>query len=288
VLSLLKRYRDLLIVGVLLLYPLGAFLTTGLKPRNPNWADRTIATVRRPVEWVVSGVVDGTRDVVLGYIALRGVREENEALKVELARVREELSNTSEARAENERLRRMIGYSEAVPGVKVPAKVLGINPVSTLLSIRIDRGEDDGVRRGMPVVTPDGVVGYVLRSTGTASDVLLLSDAQARLGVRVQRSRARATAAGAGANRPMRLQNALRTEDLEEGELLVTSGGDGVFPSGLIVGRVSAVERRTNGSFLEANILPSVDLTKLEEVFVLPPATNEQPLPFAGPAEGAR
>lgn len=273
-LSLLKRYRELLIVGVLLLYPLGAFLTTGLKPRSVNWADRTISTVRRPIEWVVSGIVNGVSGAVTHYIALLGVREQNEALTGELSRLREELASTSETRAENERLRRMLGYSESSPGVKVPARVMGVNPVATRLSMRIDRGEKDGVFSGMPVVTPDGVVGYVLRSTGHSSDVLLLTDPQARLGVRVQRTRARATAAGGGATEPLRLENALRTDPLEEGDLLVTSGGDGVFPSGLMVGRVNAVERRTTGSFLEAEVLPAVDMSKVEEVFVLPPATS--------------
>ncbi len=287
-LSLLKRYRDVLIVGVLLLYPLGAFLTTGLKPRSPNWADRTIATVRRPLEWVFSGAVGTVRETVGGYIALRGVREENEALKSELARLREELSHASEARAENERLRRMLAYSEASPGVKVPARVVAVNPVSTLLSIRIDRGQNDGVAPGMPVVTPHGVVGIVLRSTSSAADVLLLSDPRSRLGVRVQRSRARATAAGAGPNRPLHMENALRTEDLEEGDLLVTSGGDGVFPPGLRVGSVSTVDRRTNGSFQEAEIVPAVDMTKLEEVFVLPPATTEVAPLAASPSGGSR
>lgn len=286
-LSLLKRYREVLIVGVLLLYPLGAFLTTGLKPRPANWADRAIAATRRPIEWVVAGAFKNTSEAISSYVALVDTHQQNASLKTELARLREELASTSETRAENERLRRMLGYTQANPGVKVPARVIAINPVSTHLSLRIDRGERDGLKRGMPVVTPDGVVGYVLRTTGSASDVLLLTDPQARLGVRVQRTRARATAAGAGPGEPLRLENALRTEPLEEGDLLVTSGGDGVFPSGLVVGRVSAVERRTNGSFLEANVLLSVDMTKVEEVFVLPPATDAA-LPMAGAIEGGR
>lgn len=284
-LSLLKRYRELLIVGVLLLYPLGAFLTTGLKPRNVNWADRTISTVRRPIEWVVSGLVNGVSSGVSNYVALLGVREENETLRAELSALREELATTSETRAENERLRRMLGYAEAQPGVKIPARVMGVNPVATHLSLRLDRGENDGIERGMPVVTPDGVVGFVLRSTGSASDVLLLTDPQARLGVRVQRTRARATAAGAGATEPLRLESALRTEPLEEGDLLVTSGGDGVFPSGLVVGRVTEIERRTSGAFLEANVLPAVDMSKVEEVFILPPGSGMH-LPLAGTSAG--
>src|SRR5205085_4133416 len=122
--------------------------------------------------------------------------------------------------------------------VKVAARVLGTNPVPTLLSLRIDRGENDGIRRGMPVVTPEGVVGSIVRSTGNAADVLLVADPNSRLGARIERSRARGTAAGAGEKQNLKLDNAVRTEDVMEGDVVVTSGADGVYPPGLRVGKV--------------------------------------------------
>jgi rod shape-determining protein MreC len=121
----------------------------------------------------------------------------------------------------------------------------------------------------MPVVTPEGILGHVVRATGSAADVLLVSDPNSRVGARIQRSRARVTAAGGGERQNLRLANALRTEDLMEGDVVVTSGADGIFPTGLRVGQVLAVQRKTTGMFQEAQIVPAVDATKVEEVFVL-------------------
>ncbi len=122
----------------------------------------------------------------------------------------------------------------------------------------------------MPVVTPDGVVGRVQRATGRYSDVVLITDQSSKLGVLVQRSRVRGTAAGAGGNKPLLLENVLRTDVLEEGDQIITSGTDGVFPKGLVVGRVTAVQRKESGMLGTAGILPAVDTVRLEEVLVLP------------------
>ncbi len=177
----------------------------------------------------------------------------------------------AEARAENERLRRLIHYEEGNPGPKVVARVLGINPDPNRLTLRIDRGEGDGVRRGQAVVTADGVVGQVLRATASAADVLVAFDPNCRLGGRIQRTRARVGVSGAGEDQALKLEYLLRSEDLEEGDLVLTSGTDGVYPPGLVVGRVTGVQRQTSGMFLNAGILPAVNFTRVEEVVVLAP-----------------
>jgi rod shape-determining protein MreC len=134
----------------------------------------------------------------------------------------------------------------------------------------------------MPVVTADGVVGIVQRVTGSFADIVLITDPNSKIAVKVQRSRVRATATGKGESRALRLENALRTEDLQEGDQVVTSGTDGVFPPGLLVGRITSLQRRNYGMVQSADILPAVDMTKLEEVLVIqtrgapPPASNPQ------------
>jgi rod shape-determining protein MreC len=136
------------------------------------------------------------------------------------------------------------------------------------LSVRISSGERQGVLQGMSVVTPDGIVGQVIRTTGGYADVALVTDPQSRVGVLVQESRARGTAAGRGAG-PLKLENMLRTEDVKNGDLIVTSGTDGVYPPGLVVGRVANLEKKEHGMFQAADIIPAVDTTKLEEVLVV-------------------
>jgi len=268
VLSLLKRYRQLLLVSGLLLYPLVAFLVTGRRGRDPNFIDRAVIGVTAPVQqalnWALDGVVGGVR----GYADLRGVRQENDALRLENMQLRAAVQALGEARAENERLRQLLSYTEKVPGAEIPARVVGVNPVAKLLSVRISSGENQGVSQGMSVVTPDGIVGQVIRTTGGYADVALVTDPQSRVGIRVQRSRARGTAAGAGRG-PLKLENMLRTEDVEDGDLIITSGTDGVYPPGLVVGRVANLEKKEHGMFQGADILPAVDITRLEEVLVV-------------------
>jgi rod shape-determining protein MreC len=269
VLSFLKRYRELIVVGTLLLYPFASFLTRGHAAREPNFVDRGVLWITSPMQKALIWSFDGIAEGWSGYVALRGVRVENGALREENRRLRAQANELAEARAQNERLKRMLAYTESTPDQQVPARVLGVNPVATLLSLRIDRGEDDGIRRGMPVVTPDGVVGQIQRVTGQYADVVLITDPNSKLAVKVQRSRVRATASGRGDNRALQLENALRTEDLQEGDQVVTSGTDEVFPPGLAVGRITSLHRRNYGMVQTAEIVPAVDMTKLEEVLVI-------------------
>jgi rod shape-determining protein MreC len=268
VLSLFRRYRRFIFVSVLLLYPLVAFLVTGRRGREPNFLDRALIGMTSPLQSGLNRIIDAGVGTVHHYVDLRGVRQENDALRLENMELRAAVQALGEARSENERLKQLLGYAQAVPGAEIPARVVGVNPVAKLLSVRISSGERQGVSQGMSVVTPDGIVGQVIRTTGGYADVALVTDPQSRVGVRVQRSRARGTAAGAGSG-PLKLENMLRTEDVEDGDLIITAGTDGVYPPGLIVGRVANLEKKEHGMFQRADILPAVDTTKLEEVLVV-------------------
>jgi rod shape-determining protein MreC len=255
-------------VSGLLLYPLVAFLVTGRRGRDPNFVDRAVIAMTSPVQQGLNWIIDGVVGSVHGYVDLRGVRQENDALRLENMQLRAAVQALGEARSENERLRQLLAYAEKVPGAEIPARVVGVNPVAKLLPVRISGGENQGVFQGMSVVTPDGIVGQVIRTTGNYADVALVMDPQSRVGVRVQRSRARGTAAGSGRG-PLKLENMLRTEDVENGDLIITAGTDGVYPPGLVVGRVANLEKKEHGMFQRADILPAVDTTKLEEVLVV-------------------
>ena len=135
--------------------------------------------------------------------------------------------------------------------------------------LTIDRGSDDGLAPLMPVVVADGVVGRIHAVAGRTADVLVLTDLNSSIAVRVDRTRARANVRGLGRPDLCRLDYALRTEDVIEGDPLVTSGTDGVFPRGLPVGKITQLDRRQHGLFQDARVVPAVDVTRLEEVLVL-------------------
>jgi len=282
VLSLLKRYRELLVVGFLLLFPFSMYLSRGGRAQPPNLLDRGLISLSSWLQGAMIGSVEAVAGGFHDYVALRGVRVENVALRQQNAELLARVQALVETGAENARLRALLAYSEQAKGLQVAARVIGVNPVPTLLSVRIDRGEADGVHKGMPVVTPEGAVGYVERATGSHADVVLLRDRNTAIGVRVERSRARANAVGAGKELALKLENALRTEDIQDGDVVITSGTDGIYPPGLVVGRLANVKRGTYGMFQAAQIVPAVDTTRLEEVLVLVQA------PVAAEAGGAQ
>lgn len=270
--ALIKRYRELIVVSALLLYPFASFMAKGRGvTREPNVIDRVVLAVTSPLQrgmgWAIDGVVSGWT----GYVYLTGVKAENDLLKLENAELRARVQKLAEAELQNERLRELLAYTESNIGGEVTARVIGVNPDPRLLSVRINRGTDDGVVHGAAVITADGVVGQVIRATGGYADVLLLKDPSSRIAVRVQRTRARATAAGVRGDLPLSLENLLRTEDLQEGDVIVTAGTDGVFPPGVMVGKATNVEKTNQGMFQTAEVVPAVDITRLEEVLVLPP-----------------
>lgn len=276
--ALIKRYRELIVVSALLLYPFVAFLARGTSARSPNFIDRGVIAITSPLQrglgWTIDSAIEGWK----GYVALRGVRDQNTALAKENTELRERLQQLSEAEKENGRLRSLLAYTEANLGVEITARVIGVNPDSRLLSVRIDRGTNDGVQVGAAVITADGVVGQVIRAIGGYADVMLVKDPSSRLAARVQRSRARGTAAGVAGDENLVLENVLRVEDVKEGDLILTAGTDGVFPPGIAVGTVSQVQKKGTGMFQSAEVVPSVDVTRLEEVLVLPRVDLNQAL----------
>lgn len=268
--SFLQRYREVIIVAVLLLAPLASYLSSGHRGREPNFIDRAVLRVATPLQFGLSWLLGGADDAVEGYLALRGAHEEARECRAQLAEARAEVNALREAGAENLRLKAMLGYVEESVDQEIVARVIGLNPSPQFQSLRINRGEDDGVRAGMPVVTPDGVVGQVVRAVGTSADVLLLTDPASRIGGVVQRTRVRATVMGAGDGHRLSLDFVRREDDVRDGDVVVTAGTDGIFPRGLRVGTVSAMQRPPVGMFLKARVEPAVDLARVEEVLVVP------------------
>ncbi len=270
VLTFLKRYREPLLIGALILFPLISFLSRGGRGREPNFVDRGVLQVSAPLQSSLTWAFDGVTAAVEGYLALRGAHQEAQVCRAQLAEARAEVNSLTEAKAENQRLKDTLGYVEATQSQGVLARVIGLNASVQFRSFRIDRGEDDGVRVGMPVVTAEGVVGQVVRAVGASADVMVMTDPQSRIGALVQRSRVRGNVAGAGDGQKMLLDYVRREDDLADDDVVVTAGTDGVFPRGLVIGRIKGVSRPTVGMFLVGQVMPVVDLGRVEEVLVLP------------------
>jgi rod shape-determining protein MreC len=271
VFALLRRFRELILIAVLLIVPLGVFFAHAKKPGDRTRLDRAILWLTTPIEraigWTATGVIRGWD----GYFALRHAKERAVDLsrKVELLEL--EQQQLLADRAEAVRLRALLEFAKRSPArTYVGGRVVGVRLAPSGFQIlTIDRGAEDGIQRMMPVVVADGVVGRIQAVTGHSADVLVLTDRNSSVAVRVDRTRARANVRGLGKPDACKLDYALRTEDMVEGDLLVTSGTDGVFPRGLPVGKVTRLERNKHGLFQEALVVPSVDVTRVEEVLVV-------------------
>ncbi len=269
--ALLKRYRELLLVAVLLLAPLGVFFSHAKKDAERNRVDRAVVWLATPVEravgWTATKVLGGW----YGYVALRGSHARAQELTIRVEQLELERQQLAETKAEAERLRKLLAFSE-LSGERrfVGARVIGIRLGAVGRQVlTLDRGADAGLAPLMPVMVADGVVGRVHSVAAGTADVLVVTDLNSSIAVRVERTRARANVRGTGNPDLCRLDYALRAEDIIEGDPLVTSGTDGIFPRGLVVGKVTKLDRKQHGLFQEAKVVPAVDVTRVEEVLVL-------------------
>ncbi len=268
--SFFKRYRELLVTGVLLALPLVVYASHAGLPEVPGPVRRGVVEVTSPVEWAVVGAVHLAQDLWFGYLDLRQVRQENLKLEEENLRLKADRTRLAEALQQNERLKRMVAYSQAQPDFRmVAAPVLGFGPDPQSRVVRIGCGLAQGVRVGMPAVTPDGVVGRVIGVLAGTADVLLVTDPDSAVPALCERTRSRATARGVGFSDHLKLAYVLKSDDVKDGDVFVTAPSGGLFPKGLPIGTAASVREAPGSLFKEAKLVPFVDFRRLEEVQVI-------------------
>jgi rod shape-determining protein MreC len=267
-LSIFKRHRVSFLAVIFLTT---ALLTISSRINNVErlaFIDWALLEITSPFQKAVTYSTDALGDLVDSYVLLVSLRRENAALRRTVAELREENSLLREKAIASERLRNLLQFSKKIPRSMVPAQIIGIDPASWFRTILIDKGTNQGVNRGMAVVSPEGIVGHVLQASPRYAKVLLITDFNSSVDAVVQRSRAKGLVAGNGENR-CRLKYAERTEDIHVGDRVVTSGLGGRYPKGLMIGKISKIEKKSYGLFQHAEIILSVNFSKLEEVFII-------------------
>ena len=227
-----------------------------------------------PFQKGASYVVKKVKGVFQGYLFLVHLRQENEELKKKIAVLQNENDQMKEKVLAHERLRKLLEFRETLSSVVIAAEVVGRDPSSWFKSLTINKGEKDGVQKGMAVISPEGVVGQILKTAPSHSVVLLATDYNSAIDSIVQRTRAKAIVEGGGENR-CQMKYLLRSEDVVVGDRVVTSGLSGHFPKGLMIGEIRRVDKKGHGIFQYAELVPSVDFTRLEEVLVIKEITRE-------------
>ncbi|UJR82799.1 rod shape-determining protein MreC [Sandaracinus amylolyticus] len=287
----IKRVRDGIISFVLLALPFFVLSAHLRDPARINSVDEWILGLTSNFQSVAATAARWTSEVFEDYVYLVEVREENDRLRAQVARLEEERHRLASQGIENRRLRSLLQLRERLGGEVLAAQVIGkdVSPFFRVTRIEIDRGERDHVRPGMPVVAAQGLVGQVRRTFGRYCDVLLVVDRTSAVDVTVQRTGARGMLRGTGeSERYMaRIQYLGREDAVRVGDLVHTSGLGQRFPASILVGRVTRIVRQEFGLWQEVEVTPAVDFSSLEEVLVLTEGSREQSLaPAQGEDEG--
>jgi rod shape-determining protein MreC len=277
--NLMSRYRNVtILVAILFAQVLG--LAVQVKRRSG--ADESTRIIRL---WTVSAITPLEKAIVwcqngLGgmwnnYIYLRGVRQENRDLKFEIEQLRLEQVRLSDDAQQARRLQALLGFKEQYIAKTVAAQVIGSSGSEQSRSIYIDKGTSAGVEKDMAVITADGLVGKVLRAFGSSAQVLLINDQSSGVGVILDKSRLQGVIKGTAAGEVI-LEKVMTDEQVSPGDLIVTSGGDQIFPKGITVGTVMKVSPGAD-LFLNIRVKPSANLSRLEEVLVITKKEDRAP-----------
>ncbi len=223
-------------------------------------------------------------DLWNSYVALWNVQEENQQLRREIEFLRGQAADLREMAAANQRLGELLRFQAKTPSQSVAARVVGRDSSNWYQGVVLDKGERDGIRPEMGVVTLTGAVGRVVKSSATSSVVLLLTDPNNAVTALVQRTRDEGIIEGTlGGKARMKYIPLLST--VRVGDPVVTSGLTGGFPKGVPVGTITGIQKDEGDLFQTADVQTEVDFTKLEEVLVVTvPRGGEEPT-TAPPAE---
>lgn len=267
---LISRYRNVtILVGILFAQVLGLAVQVKRSSEDQStrliriWAVDAVTPLEKGIVWLQSS----SSNLWHSYFYLRGVRQENRALKQEIESLRIEQARLSEDAEQAHRLQALLGFKEQFISRTLAAQVIGSSGSEQSRSIYIDKGTRDGIKPDMAVITADGVVGKVLRVFKTTSQVLLINDQTSGVGAILEKSRLQGVLRGTPAGEVV-LEKVMADEPVQPGEKVLTSGGDQIFPKGLPVGTITKVSPGAE-LFLNIRVKPIANLSKLEEVLVV-------------------
>ena len=206
------------------------------------------------------------------------LQEENSSLKNEISQLQAEILILKQQLSETDILYALLDFARTRPENKyIAASVIGRDPSPFLNYVIIDHGSDDGIFKGMPVVTQQGLVGRIDAVTATAARVQLITDPNSVVNVRLENAKIDAEINGSISG-DINLGMVNLDANLQEGDLVLTSGLGGSYPADILIGQVLAPSRQENSLFQNAAVQPVVDFSNLRAVLVI---TNFKPVDYS-------
>jgi rod shape-determining protein MreC len=262
-------------VGTALLVPAAALLSVATAGPGPGGGplEAAAAVAIAPFQAGTAAVLSALGSVGGAVFGGGALRRENERLRAEVERLRAEVQANRERVAAAGRLERLLGYRESAAFTTIVAGVIGHDASGLYQTVLINRGASDGIEHQQAVLTPDGVVGRVIKVFPHSALVLLLTDRSSGIDAIVQRTRDQGVVQGRGGALG-ELKYLDRSADIEVGDYVVTSGMGGRFPKGVRIGQVSGLNEGGE-LFQSVELQPSAALGRLEEVLVVTGAPGE-------------
>ena len=266
-LEFVRRNRVILTSGLLLLISLLLFSAGARTQRRIDPFGSVVLDAMRPLQSITASVIEAVAGAWRTYVALIGVNQENQQLRRRIAELEQQAVRLAEVEQTDKRLEALLNLRSSLDGDLQAAQIIGRDPLPWFSSMTIDKGEADGVHKNAAVLSPMGVVGQIMITGTHSARVLLITDHNSGVDAVVQRSRARGIVEGA-LDGGCVMKYLKRGEDVQVGDRVVTSGLDGIFPKGIIVGEVTRLTRGNRGLLQVAEIKPAVPLDRIEEVLV--------------------
>ncbi len=221
------------------------------------------------VQFATASVLNATRNAWGNYVALRGVRAENQGLKARVADLEVKLQQEHGLAARSQQLQALMTLKSQATVPTLAADVIAGNLDPVMRTVTISRGSADGVLADMAVIAPGGIVGRIIAPVARrAARVQLIIDRNAAAGALIERTRAGGMVVGLEANPPLRMELVSNLSDVKPGDSVVASGVDGIYPKGYLIGRVEVTDRGS-GLYRTITVTPGVDFSSLEEVLVV-------------------
>jgi rod shape-determining protein MreC len=263
----IKKHQIILFSLVVCLASLHVAVTWKRTVAGGRMVEGAVSVAATPFMRALTGMRGYASSVWEEYVHLRGVREENEAQKGVILSLSEENERLREALIENARLKTLLAFKDEAGYSSIAARVVAFNFGEWSGTIRLDAGADKGVTEDMPVVTPEGVVGVVIRVGRSASTALLVTDPRSNVDALVRRTRVRGVAEGDGSG-GLKLKYVGYHDDVQPGDAVVTAGLAGIFPKGMVIGEVERVEDGDDSFFKTIFVKPSANIHRMEEVLI--------------------
>ncbi len=271
------RYRNVSILAAAVFIQVVG-LAVQVKRKSESQSDRLIRvwtiTAITPLEKGIVRLQAGAGNLWHNYIYLRGVRQENRSLKENIEQLQLEQVRLRQDAEQARRLQALLGFKEQFIDQTVAAQVIGSSGSEQSRVVYLDKGKNDGVKEGMPVISATGIVGKVILVQASVSQVLLINDQTSGVGTILESSRLQGVLKGK-ASGELELGNMMAEEEVKPGDRVLTSGGDQIFPKGLPVGTIDQVKR--GGEFLQITVKPATPLSHLEEVLVITRKQEREP-----------